>query len=193
MDRKRKRKKMVPGTVKERNGRSNFRKNIIALVIGSLLGFVVVWAVFKFIIISIAVMGADMEGTISSGDVVLGTRFDIEEEDIKRYDILIFTTLDDPEKIYLKRVIGLQGETIEVRDGEVYADGILLDDSFVSHPMNRRGDGKYEVPEGCYFFLGDNRNNSNDSRFWDEKYVPLENIQARARVVLSSFFDICWL
>ena len=191
--RKRKQKEMAPGTVKERKGMGDFKRNIIALVIGTLIGIIVTMAALKSIIVIAVVMGADMEGTFSSGDRVLGTRFDVGEEDIQRYDILIFTLPDDPEKLYLKRMIGLPGDVVEVREGSVYVNGVEIDDSFVKSPMNRSGDGVYVVPEGCYFFLGDNRNNSNDSRFWDEKYVPIENIQARARVALSSFFDMCWL
>ncbi|MEH2929047.1 signal peptidase I [Candidatus Ventrimonas sp. KK005] len=87
-------------------------------------------------------------------------------------------------------MIGLPGETIEVKNGKVYADGVELDNSFLKMPQNRKGDGIYIVPEGCYFFLGDNRNHSNDSRFWDEKYVPLENIQAKARFILLPFDNI---
>lgn len=193
MNKKRKKKEMDSGVVKEKKGTGDFKRNIIALVTGALIGIIVALAVFKFILITAVATGADMEGTISSGDRILGTRLDVEEEDIERYDILLFSSSDDPEKLCLKRVVGLPGETIEIRDGEVYADGRLLDDSFVKYPMNRRGDGIYTIPKGCYFFLGDNRNNSYDSRFWDEKFVPLDNIKAKARMAGTSFFNMRWL
>lgn len=131
-----------------------------------------------------------MEGTIIKGDIVLATRYGIGEEDIKRYDILMFTLSDEPETTYIKRVIGLPGETIEVKNGKVYANGVELDDSFTNGPMNRKGDGTYVVPEGCYFFLGDNRNHSKDSRFWKEKYIPVGNIQAKARFIIFPFSNI---
>ena len=102
----------------------------------------------------------------------------------------MFVLPDDPDTECIKRLIGLPGETIEVLNGEVYADGVLLDNSFVNGPQNRRGDGTYVVPEGCYFFLGDNRNNSNDSRYWDDPYVPLENIRAKARLILLPFTNM---
>lgn len=139
------------------------------------------------------VLTESMAATIKPGDHIISTRFDVGEEDIERYDVLIFTLPDNPEMTYLKRVVGLPGETIEVRNGKVYADGMELDNSFIKGPQNRRGDGTYVVPEGCYFFLGDNRNNSKDSRFWKEKYVPLENIQAKARFVFFPFKDAGWL
>ena len=128
-----------------------------------------------------------------SGDIVFATRYNIGADEIKRYDILIFIPPDNPDnsdETYIKRVIGLPGETIEVKNGKVYADGIELDSSFVKNPMNRKGDGTYVVPEGCYFFMGDNRNQSRDSRFWIEKYVPLENIKGKAKSIVFPFTHI---
>lgn len=150
--------------------------------------------VFKTMLIITLVPSGSMEGTIMTGDIVFGTRYDVKTEDeIERYDILIFIPPDNPDnsdETYIKRVIGLPGETIEVKDGKVYADGIELDDSFVKNPMNRKGDGIYKVPEGCYFFMGDNRNQSRDSRFWTEKYVPLENIKGKAKSIVYPFTHI---
>jgi len=134
-----------------------------------------------------------MAGTINPGDNVISTRYGVGEGDIQRYDVLIFTPPDKSEMTFIKRVIGLPGEIIEVKNGKVYADGVELDNSFINGPQNRKGDGIYKVPEGCYFFLGDNRNNSNDSRFWKEKYVPAENIQAKARFICFPFTRFNWL
>ncbi len=133
---------------------------------------------------------SSMESTIMTGNVVFSTRYDIEEEDLERYDILTFIAPDDLEITYIKRLIGLPEETIEVKGGKVYADGIELDDSFINGSQNQVGDGVYEVPEGYYFFLGDNRNNSKDSRFWDNPYVPIDDIQAKAKCILFPFSDV---
>ncbi len=145
-----------------------------------------------FLIIS-EVPTESMAGTIAPGDNLVCTRFGIGEEEIGRYDILIFTPPDEPGISYVKRLIGLPGETIEVKNGKVYADGQELDDSFIKAPQNRRGDGIYKVPDGCYFFLGDNRNKSNDSRFWEQKYVPAANIKAKARFICFPFTRLTWL
>lgn len=115
--------------------------------------------------------------TIKEHSLVLGTRYDADK--LKRYDIAIFKYPDDESQIYIKRVIGLPGETILIRDGVVYADGIRLKDDFVAELSN--DDGEYEVPEGCYFMMGDNRNNSIDSRFWGNKYVEEDKILAIAK------------
>lgn len=148
---------------------------------------------FKFVFMLSVVPTGSMAGTIAPGDNLVCTRFGIGEEEIERYDILIFTPQDNPEMNYVKRLIGLPGETIEVKDGKVYADGVELDDSFIKDPQNRKGDGVYRVPEGCYFFLGDNRNNSNDSRFWENKFVPAANIKAKARFICFPFTRIDFL
>lgn len=145
---------------------------------------------FHYVFMLSFVPTESMAGTINAGDHIICSRYGVEEEDIQRYDVLVFMPPDDPEMFYIKRVIGLPGETLEVRDGKVYADGQELDDSFTNGSQNRKGDGVYRVPEGCYFFLGDNRNNSNDSRFWKQKYVPAANIKAKARIICFPFTRI---
>ncbi len=145
--------------------------------------------VFKAALMLSFVPSGSMENTIRPGSFLVSTRFDVGAENLERYDVLIFTPPDCPDETYVKRLIGLPGETVEVRDGKVYADGAELDGSFGKGPQNRIGDGVYNVPEGCYFFLGDNRNHSYDSRFWKEKYVPLENIKARAKYIVFPFAD----
>lgn len=145
---------------------------------------------FKYVFMISSIPSGSMENTVFSGDLVFSTRVGISEDSIERYDILIFTLPDDPSTTYIKRVIGLPGETVVVENGKVYVDGDEIDDSFIKEYQNSKGDGTYVVPEGCYFFLGDNRNNSKDSRFWKIKYVPLENIQAVAKFVIYPFSHI---
>ena len=159
------------------------------------LGIYIVFAVIVLILFQTVIMlsfipTGSMESTIKTNSVVFSTMYDVDEEDLERYDILTFIAPDDPDVTYIKRLIGLPGETIEVKDGKVYADGVELDDSFIKGSQNQVGDGLYEIPEGCYFFMGDNRNNSKDSRFWDNPYVPIDDIQAKAKYILFPFSDI---
>ncbi len=168
----------------------SFTKKILVAV-----GIYVAFAVILIILFQTKFMlslvpSGSMEGTIMSNSVVFSTRYDVEKEDLERYDILTFVAPDDPDITYIKRLIGLPGETIEVKDGKVYADGVELDDSFIKDSQNQVGDGVYEVPEGCYFFMGDNRNNSKDSRFWENPYVPIDDIQAKAKCILFPLSDI---
>lgn len=170
-----------------------FKGNLLKFLIMYIFFMAVFVFIFRTVFMLTLVPTGSMEGTIMSGDIVFATRYNIGADEIERFDILIFTPPDNPDnsdETYIKRVIGLPGETIEVRDGKVYADGIELDDSFVKNPMNRKGDGTYVVPEGCYFFMGDNRNQSRDSRFWMEKYVPLENIKGKAKSIVYPFTHI---
>ena len=106
-----------------------------------------------------------MENTIMTGDQIFGNRLAYVKSDPQRYDIVIFYYPDDEKQKFIKRVIGLPGETVTIRDGKVYINDStepLRDDFCPETPV---GDfGPYEVPEGCYFMLGDNRNNSEDSR-----------------------------
>jgi signal peptidase I len=143
---------------------------------------------FNYVIMLNLIPSGSMENTIMTGDLVIATRYD--KTNINRYDIMVFIPPDDTSSYYIKRVIGLPGETIVVEDGKVYADGVELDDSFIPEEMKTSGDGTYEVPEGCYFMLGDNRNHSLDARFWKEKYVPIENMVAKARVIIFPFSDV---
>lgn len=165
----------------------SFTKKIL-IALGVYTAFaVIVLILFHTTFMLSYIPSSSMESTIMTGNVVFSTRYDVKEEDLERYDILTFVAPDDPDITYIKRLIGLPGETIEVKDGKVYVDGVELDDSYIKESQRQIGDGIYEIPEGCYFFMGDNRNNSNDSRFWEEPYVPAKNIQAKAKCVIFPF------
>lgn len=168
----------------------SFTKKILKAIIIYAILVVIFVVLFQTVFMLSFVPSSSMEGTIKTNSVVFSTMYDVEEEDLERYDILTFIAPDDPDITYIKRLIGLPEEKIEVKDGEVYADGVELEDSFIKDSQNHVGDGVYEVPEGYYFFLGDNRNNSKDSRFWDNPYVPIDDIQAKAKCILFPFSDI---
>ena len=169
------------------DGMDSFTKKIL-IAIGIYAVFAIIFVIlFQTTFMLSLVPSGSMEGTIKTNSIVFSTRYDVDEDDLERYDILTFVAPDDPDITYIKRLIGLPGETIEVKDGKVYADGVELDSSFTKETQNQAGDGIYEIPEGCYFFMGDNRNNSNDSRFWEKPYVPAKNIQAKAKCVIFPF------
>lgn len=120
-----------------------------------------------------------MEPTLNTGDFIFGTRFDIDE--INRYDIIVFKYPDDESKYFVKRVIGLPGDKIEIVEGVVYANGEKLEDSFIKEEDLSNEILSYEIPEGCYFMMGDNRNCSLDSRYWENTYVRNDQIIAKER------------
>lgn len=136
----------------------------------------------NFVIVNARIPSESMQNTIMVGDQIFGNRLAYKFGDPKRYDVVIFRYPDDESQLYIKRIIGLPGETVTVRDGKVYINDsdTPLDDSFCPETPRAKGDGVYQVPENCYFMMGDNRNNSHDSRFWDNKYVEREKILGKA-------------
>lgn len=141
----------------------------------------VVLVVNNFLLINARVPSESMENTIMTGDRFFGNRLAYLFDDPERFDIVVFKYPDDESQLFVKRVIGLPGETVEIKDGKVYINGSQtpLDDSFT--PETPTGDyGPYVAPEGSYFMLGDNRNHSGDSRFWKQPYVEKEKIVGKA-------------
>ncbi|HBI61380.1 MAG TPA: signal peptidase I [Lachnospiraceae bacterium] len=169
---------------------NKFTKTLIKIVAGYLCFIIILYVIFQKVLMLSLIPSSSMADTLLPGDLIISTRYDIGMEDIDRYDILIFTLPDEPEQEYIKRVIGLPGETIEIRtNGKVYADDVELDDAFIKEPMEwYDNDNTYVVPEGCYFFLGDNRNHSEDSRYWG-KYVPVENVLAKEKFIIIRLSD----
>ena len=147
---------------------------------------VVVFIVNNVLLINAKIPSESMEDTIMTGDRIFGNRLAYINKDPQRFDIVIFKYPDDETQLFIKRVIGLPGETVEIRDGKVYIDGAEtpLDDSFTPEPPQGNW-GPEVVPEGSYFMLGDNRNRSKDSRFWTNTFVKKEKILGK--VVLRYF------
>lgn len=141
------------------------------------LALVLAFIINSFIIVNATVPTGSMENTIMPNDRIIALRLTYYFEKPERGDIVVFKYPDDESVLYVKRVIGLPGETVVIRDGRVYIDGseTPLDDEYVKEtPL---GDfGPYEVPEGHYFMMGDNRNESKDSRYWDNTYVAENKI-----------------
>ena len=140
---------------------------------------VVVFIVNNVLLINAKIPSESMEDTIMTGDRIFGNRLAYINKDPQRFDIVIFKYPDDETQLFI--VIGLPGETVEIRDGKVYIDGAEtpLDDSFTPEPPQGNW-GPEVVPEGSYFMLGDNRNRSKDSRFWTNTFVKKEKILGKA-------------
>ncbi len=133
----------------------------------------------NFIIVNATVPTSSMEKTIMTNDRVIGLRFAYHSSEPERGDIIIFRFPDDEDILYIKRIIGMPGDTVEIHDGGVYIDGSLLDEPYLK--VTTEGEfGPYTVPEGHYFMMGDNRNNSADSRFWDNTFLEREKIVGKA-------------
>ena len=147
---------------------------VSAIIIALLVDF--------FIIANAVVPTGSMETTIPAGSRIMGLRLYYDFKEPERGDIVIFKYPDDESVDYLKRIIGLPGETVEIISGKVYINSELLDEPYLSEEPT--GDfGPYQVPEDSYFMLGDNRAVSKDSRYWHNTYVKKDKIIAKAFVM----------
>jgi len=134
-----------------------------------------------FIIANSRVPSGSMETTIMTGDRVIGSRLSYRFTEPGRGDIAIFHFPDDEALYYVKRIIGLPGDVIDIKDGHVYLNGsdTPLDEPYISDAMIPEAPMHYEVPENCYFMMGDNRNYSEDARRWNNTYVKRNKIVAK--------------
>lgn len=146
-------------------------------VVPAVIAIVIVLFLNKFVFILVTVPTGSMETTIMPGDrLYVNKLFDIE--DAKRGDILVFRSDELNEKL-VKRLIGLPGETVEINeDGQVFINGEKLNEPYVKQA---KGEGRtFTVPQGSYFFLGDNRPISVDARYWTNPYIPEDKIIGKA-------------
>lgn len=156
------------------------------IIVGALL---VALLLNSFIIVNAEVTSGSMEGTIMTGDRVIGMRVDYWFGSPQRGDIVFFKNPDNEKEIYVKRVIGLPGETVEIISGVTYINGEALEEKYLAEAPRELYFGPYRVPEGCYFMMGDNRNNSLDSRYWNHTYVEEGKILGKAYWIYYPRFE----
>ncbi len=163
-------------------------KEIIEWILILALAVVAAMLINRYVIIKAEVPTGSMEHTIEVDDCILGLKPAYLFNGPKRGDVVIFPYPDNPETTYVKRVIGLPGETVEIKNGYVYIDGTPIEEPYLKEEM--RGEyGPYVVPEGSYFMLGDNRNSSQDSRKWKNTYLKEEDIMAKVLFRYSPSFQ----
>ncbi len=133
-----------------------------------------------FIVESFVVRGSSMEPTLHDGQRLLVSKFSFRFFEPERGDIIIFRSPIDPRDDLIKRVIAVPGEKIEVARGQAYVQGQPLAEPYISSPDNSMV-LPLVVPEGKLFVMGDNRPNSEDSRFFG--FIPQTSIKGKAVVV----------
>ena len=196
-----------------------FKKSVVREYFESLV-IAVVLALFirTFIVQAFKIPTGSMEQNLLIGDHLLvnkfvfgATRSGVEQtllptKELHRLDVIVFKYPVDPERDFIKRVIGLPGETVELRNKRVYVNGQRLEEPYVYYledppPLPEEmslsnevagmaGDprvqyGPVTVPPGHYFVMGDNRDNSQDSRYWG--FLPRENVKGKALVIYWSY------
>lgn len=153
------------------------KKELIDIIKTIIIAIIVAFVITHFIIVNAVVPTGSMKNTIMPNDRLVAFRLSYLFSDPERYDIIVFKAPDDESTLYVKRIIGLPGEKVNIIDGKVFIDDqeVPLSDDYIMEDM-LGSFGPYTVPENSYFMLGDNRNDSQDSRYWESTFLPKENI-----------------
>ncbi len=163
-----------------KNNKESIVQEILSYVKILAVAIIVAFLFTRFIIVNAQVPSGSMENTILTGDRLIGFRLAYLFHEPERGDIVIFKYPDDESQNFVKRVIGVPGDVINIKNGHVYVNGEMLEEDYIREPMNSDGeDLTYVVPSGSYFMLGDNRNNSKDSRYWTNTFVSKDKIIAK--------------
>ena len=183
-----------------------FLKDILDLLILAVITVLIGKLLTTIVLLPGNIDSGSMESTLMTGESILTDRLAYVTDNPKRGDVVVFYfpdakrkclvcshTNSEPNSIcnecgaeikatltqFVKRIIGLPGDTVTINNGFVYVNNVLLNEPYLNGITTNTGDGDYKVPDGHYFMLGDNRNNSSDSRKWINKYVPQEDILGR--------------
>ncbi|HZD56817.1 MAG TPA: signal peptidase I [Anaerolineales bacterium] len=165
----------IPDAMEPEEKRSGFLRFVMD-VLETLILSVILFAGINAISARIRVDGSSMEPSLHSGEFVIVSKLSYKIGSPHIGDVIVFHFPRDPEQEYIKRVIGLPGDHVEVKNGSVYVNGQRLDENYIA------ADPAYnitrDVPEDALFVLGDNRNNSSDSHNWGP--VPLDFVVGKA-------------
>lgn len=151
---------------------------VISIVIAVVLALFIRY----FIVELYLVEGPSMQPTLISHERLVVNKFIYRFREPEKGEILVFRYPKDPSRDFIKRVIAVAGDTIEIKDGRVFVNQQLLNEPYIldktrgSYPLST-------VPEGHIFVMGDNRNNSEDSRFRDVGFVSLDLVKGKAMMV----------
>jgi signal peptidase I len=147
---------------------------------------VVLYFLIDTVVARVRVENISMEPTLQSGEFVLVDKLAYRIGDIHRGDIIVFHYPQDPSQDYIKRIIGVAGDVIDVHDQNVYVNNQALVEPYImAEPLYN---GSWTVPPNDLFVLGDNRNESSDSHYWG--FVPDANVVGRAMVIYWPLSDL---
>ena len=168
----------------KRQGEESAVKEVISWVVTIVLAVAAALVIKNYVIINANIPSGSMENTIMTDDRLFGNRLAYNKNRTpQRGDIIIFKFPDDESENFIKRVIGLPGETVVIEDAKIYIDGspVPLDEDYLKEEwVIATGPYTFEVHEDSYLVLGDNRNNSKDARFWENTYVKSNKILGKA-------------
>lgn len=173
-----------------RKSNTNILKEIIIWSVCILLSILAGFLVTKYAIEKTTVIGDSMNTTLSDEEVIIVNKLAYKFSSPKRFDVIVFMQEGKEHSYYnIKRVVGLPGEKINIKDGYVYIDGEKISEKVVVDTINNPGLASEPVVLGDdeYFVLGDNRNQSEDSRFANISMIKEDEIIGEAWIRLSPF------
>lgn len=170
-------------------------KDIVKDAVDFVLPIIILVLILTKVLALTVVESGSMKPTLEIGNTVVFNRLAyINNKEVGRGDIVTFMS-DETGLQLSKRVIGIPGDEISFRDGYVVLNGQIADESdYIAEDIETNSDKIFTVPEGCYFMLGDNRENSYDSRFWENPYIPKDKIIGKymGQIGVSFKYDV-WL
>ena len=176
---------------KDTKEKRSIAKEVLSYVLVIVIALIVAIVVNNFVIINATVPTNSMANTINEQDKLFGYRLAYMFFEPQRGDVVIFEHKcykDSEKEALVKRVVGIENDTIQIIEGVLYRNGKVIEENFLAEPM-KGSYGPYVVPADCYFLLGDNRNISDDARFWDYPFVKEEDIIAKAVFKYSPSFE----
>lgn len=173
----------------EKKGLSEYaRKEIREWVVSIAVALIAVFLIRTFLFTVIRVEGPSMLDTLHEGDRMIVTIIDMKLNGAQRGDVVICHYPERKDQ-FVKRVVGVAGDVVEIRGGVTYINGAAQAEPYVTHPP-RDDYGPYTVPEDHYFVMGDNRGNSNDSRYSDVGALQEDMLVGIARLIIWPFADV---
>ena len=164
-------------------------KEVLSMALYIAVVLCITFLVVRYVGQRTQVDGHSMENTLFDGDNLIVDKISYRFTDPKRFDIIVFPYHYKEDTYYIKRIIGLPGETVQIRDGEIYIDGAILEEDYGKETMltSGRAADQIQLGEDEYFVLGDNRNHSEDSRFDDVGNIERSEIIGRAFIRIWPF------
>jgi signal peptidase I len=181
---------VTEGRSKGRRGSGVFG-SLVEVVVIVAAAFVLALLIQQFIVKPFYIPSESMENTLVKGDRVLVSRFTYRFGQPHRGDIVVFHPPSDQTQDYIKRVVGVAGDTVAVRDGRLYINGVVQDEPYVKEPRMVVDFDQKTVPQGSIFVMGDNRNNSGDSRVFGP--VKVNEVVGEAFLVYWPLTKLHWL
>lgn len=165
---------------------SNTKQFFIDWIVPILITFIIAIFIHTFVGFIVKIPSSSMVPTLNIGDKALSYRI-YNTENLSRGDLIVFY-YEPEDRLFIKRLIGLPYDQITINNGIVSINGVVITEDYIED--NLIFNGEFQVPSDSYFFLGDNRSNSFDSRFWENPFINSKDIKSKAFMKIYPFQEI---